>query len=61
MAEPSLKPSTLALREGETEDNTKGIRTRYRLYAHLGFQQIYEKENACNIYVNWMALEAYFQ
>ncbi|XP_044504060.1 probable prolyl 4-hydroxylase 9 isoform X2 [Mangifera indica] len=27
MAEPSLKPSTLALREGETEDNTKGIRT----------------------------------
>ncbi|KAF3438812.1 hypothetical protein FNV43_RR17087 [Rhamnella rubrinervis] len=27
MAEPSLRPSTLALREGETEENTKGIRT----------------------------------
>ncbi|XP_021680827.2 probable prolyl 4-hydroxylase 9 isoform X2 [Hevea brasiliensis] len=27
MAKPSLKPSTLALRKGETEDNTKGIRT----------------------------------
>lgn len=27
MAKPSLKPSTLALRNGETEENTKGIRT----------------------------------
>ncbi|CAL9002181.1 unnamed protein product [Prunus brigantina] len=27
MAKPSLKPSTLALREGETEENTKDIRT----------------------------------
>lgn len=27
LAKPSLKPSTLALREGETEENTKGIRT----------------------------------
>ncbi|OAY35558.1 probable prolyl 4-hydroxylase 9 [Manihot esculenta] len=27
MAKPSLKPSTLALRKGETEENTQGIRT----------------------------------
>ncbi|KAF2295495.1 hypothetical protein GH714_033073 [Hevea brasiliensis] len=27
MAKPTLKPSTLALRKGETEENTKGIRT----------------------------------
>ncbi|XP_050369917.1 probable prolyl 4-hydroxylase 9 [Argentina anserina] len=27
LAKPELKPSTLALREGETEENTKGIRT----------------------------------
>ncbi|XP_062101851.1 probable prolyl 4-hydroxylase 9 [Humulus lupulus] len=27
LAEPSLRPSALALRKGETEDNTKGIRT----------------------------------
>ncbi|KAF4402007.1 hypothetical protein G4B88_017519 [Cannabis sativa] len=27
LAEPSLRPSSLALRKGETEDNTKGIRT----------------------------------
>lgn len=28
LAKPELKPSTLALRDGETEENTKGIRTR---------------------------------
>ncbi|KDP32045.1 hypothetical protein JCGZ_12506 [Jatropha curcas] len=27
MSKPNLKPSTLALRKGETEENTKGIRT----------------------------------
>nr|XP_011468032.1 PREDICTED: probable prolyl 4-hydroxylase 9 [Fragaria vesca subsp. vesca] len=27
LAKPELKPSTLALRDGETEENTKGIRT----------------------------------
>ncbi|XP_024019801.1 probable prolyl 4-hydroxylase 9 [Morus notabilis] len=27
MAEPSIRPSTLALRKGETEESTKGIRT----------------------------------
>lgn len=29
VAKDGLKPSTLALRQGETEENTKGIRTRY--------------------------------
>ncbi|XP_076900640.1 putative prolyl 4-hydroxylase 9 [Bidens hawaiensis] len=29
MAEVELTPSTLALREGETEEQTKGVRTRY--------------------------------
>jgi len=28
MAKPSLQPSTLALRKGETAETTKGIRTR---------------------------------
>jgi prolyl 4-hydroxylase len=29
LAKARLRPSTLALRKGETEDTTKGIRTRY--------------------------------
>lgn len=31
MAKAELRPSTLALRKGETAENTKGIRTRYPL------------------------------
>lgn len=33
MAKVNLKPSTLALRQGETADNTKGVRTRWLLIA----------------------------
>lgn len=29
MAKPQLRPSTLALRKGETDESTKGTRTRY--------------------------------
>lgn len=36
MAKPKLRPSTLALRKGETEESTKGIRTRYLLSACIG-------------------------
>lgn len=31
LAEPRLRPSTVALRPGETADSTQGIRTRYLL------------------------------
>ncbi|PKI41233.1 hypothetical protein CRG98_038345 [Punica granatum] len=36
MAKIGLKPSTLALRKGETADNTKGIRTRYTSFLLSG-------------------------
>lgn len=36
MAKPKLRPSTLALRKGETAENTKGIRTRYLLSVCIG-------------------------
>lgn len=36
MAKAGLRPSTLALRKGETAENTKGIRTRYIFPCGLG-------------------------
>lgn len=36
MAKPRIKPSTLALRKGETEESTQGIRTRF-VSIHLYF------------------------
>lgn len=35
MAEPKLRPSTLALRKGDTFESTQGIRTRYGLYEYI--------------------------
>lgn len=40
MAKPGLKPSTLALRKGETAESTQGIRTRYGLFDCLPFEFI---------------------
>lgn len=37
MAKVNLKPSALALRKGETVENTKGTRTRYAVHSHFIF------------------------
>ena len=48
MAKSHLRPSTLALRQGETDESTKGTRTRY-LFVHnrvpILFREYY---NFCN-------------
>lgn len=40
MAKANLEPSSLALRKGETEETTKGIRTRYILLCNPHFCQL---------------------
>lgn len=55
MAKANLKPSTLALREGETVESTQGTRTRYLFFFFYTIEFLFYLEDIITFAMIWSA------